>query len=83
MKKRKTITKLIGLDTSSSCSGYSIFINGIYSNSGILNYKNEKNSNKRLQEMCIALLSFLDKEKHSVRGIGEMPAHRVLLQLLL
>ncbi len=69
MKKRETITKLIGLDTSSSCSGYSIFINGIYSNSGILNYKNEKNSNKRLQEMCIALLSFLDKENPDIIAI--------------
>lgn len=69
MKKRETITKLIGLDTSSSCSGYSIFINGIYSNSGIFNYKNEKDSDERLQKMCIALLSFLDKEHPDIVAI--------------
>ena len=50
------------MDTSSSCSGWSIFIDGEYSNSGVINCKKIKNTQERLGIMCSALLSFLDQE---------------------
>lgn len=57
------------MDTSSSCSGYAIFINGVYLDSGVFNYKKQKNSNQRLQKMCTTLLSFLNKEKPDIVSI--------------
>lgn len=72
IKKIIMSTKLIGLDTSSNCSGWAIFIDGEFCSSGAINCKKEKNSDIRLQQMCLELLSFLNKEKPDIVAI-EMP----------
>lgn len=66
-------TKLIGLDTSSSKSGYSIFINGEYMNSGVIDWHTEKNSDIRLHKMCISLLYVLNQEQPNI-VVAEMTA---------
>ena len=66
-------TKLIGLDTSSSKSGYSIFVNGEYTNSGVIDWHTEKNSDIRLYKMCISLLYVLNQEQPNI-VVAEMTA---------
>ena len=58
--------KLMGLDTSSSKTGYSIFVNGEYSSSEVIDFHKEKNSDVRLNKMCISLLYTLNKEQPNI-----------------
>lgn len=61
--------KLLSLDTSSSCSGWSIFLNGEYSKSGVFNLKKIKSSDERFKEMCTILLYTLNTEQPDIVGI--------------
>lgn len=61
--------KLLSLDTSSSCSGWSIFLNGEYSNSGVFNLKKIKSSDERFKQMCTILLYTLNTERPDIVGI--------------
>ena len=54
------MTKVIGLDTSSNSTGWSIFIDGEYSKSGIIDCGSIKDTQTRLKKMCSTLLSFLN-----------------------
>lgn len=60
------MTKLISLDTSTSCTGWCVFINGTYSKSGVIDKKKIKDGKLRLKEMCSAILSFIAKEKPDI-----------------
>jgi len=61
--------KLLSLDTSSSCSGWSIFLNGEYSSSGVFNLKKIKSSDERFKQMCTILLYTLNTEQPDIVGI--------------
>lgn len=43
--------KIISLDTSSSSTGWAIFINGKYKSSGVIDLKDIKDTNVRLKTM--------------------------------
>lgn len=60
------MTKLISLDTSTSCTGWCVFKDGIYIKSGIINKKKIKDGKIRLREMCSALLSFINIEQPDI-----------------
>ena len=47
--------KLLSLDTSTSSTGWSLFINGKYKVSGILNLKNVRNASERMKQMVIEI----------------------------
>ena len=55
------MNKLLSLDTSSTCSGWCVFIDGVYTQSGVINLKKEKflDGNSRLEKMCKELLNLL------------------------
>lgn len=57
--------KMISLDTSSSATGYAIWINGILKDSGVINCEKEKNENneEHIKRMFLTLYNFLKKEK--------------------
>lgn len=89
IKRRQIIiTKLVSLDTSSSCSGWAVFINGEYLNSGVFNYRKEKDGEERLKKMCINLLSFLNKEDPNIIAVEctvvsrNVQAQRTLTKIL-
>lgn len=52
---------LLSLDTSSTITGWAIFKNGIYKESGILNWEHIKNTEERLQIMYIDILQHIQK----------------------
>ena len=57
-------TKLCSFDTSSSATGWCIYINGEYQKSGVFDLNEFKDtSEERLKYMCTLILNFLDKEK--------------------
>ena len=69
--------KLIGLDTSSSCTGWSVFLNGEYSGSGIINLKSFKGTGQeRMDEMCISISRLLEREHPDIVVVEETAATR-------
>lgn len=56
------MVKLLSIDSSTSCSGWATFINGMYNTSGVIDCKKIKDNDTRMKEMCTSLLSLLDKE---------------------
>lgn len=61
------MTKLIGLDTSSSITGYSVFESGEYMNSGVIDLKKYKGTGQeRMDEMCISIARILEKENPDI-----------------
>ena len=62
------MTKMLSLDTSSTCTGYAEFINGKLSDSGIIDYRKSKlESDERLLQMKFAIVELLkEKQPHIV-----------------
>lgn len=58
MKECKTIS----IDSSSSCSGYAVFINGVYDHSGILDSSKIKDGELRMKNMVSEIFELLNKE---------------------
>lgn len=77
------ITRLISLDTSSTKTGYAIFNNGQYKESGLINldtseckkkYKN--NSDKRIKDMCLKVIELLENTKPDILVIEKLNVGR-------
>ena len=54
------LTKMISLDTSSSCSGWALWEDGMLTEHGIIDLKYAKDSDRRLDLMCGSLISLLN-----------------------
>lgn len=66
MKKDKIIT-LLSLDTSTTSTGWAIFKNGKYQDSGVIDkFKKEKNGYKRLELMVKELLENIEQLKPDI-----------------
>lgn len=52
---------LLSLDTSSTKTGWAIFKNGLYKESGVLKWGHVKNTEERLQLMYIDIIQHIDK----------------------
>ena len=66
MTKKKTTT-LLSLDTSTTSTGWAIFKDGIYQESGVIDdFKKEKNGYKRLELMVKELLSDIEQLKPDI-----------------
>ena len=52
--------KLLSLDTSTSSSGWALFVNGKYKDSGVIDLKKVKNTSERLKTMIIKLRALID-----------------------
>lgn len=69
--------KLIGLDTSSSSTGWSVFLNGLYNSSGVINFKKFKGSGQeRMNEMCISIIHLLERERPNIVAVEETAVTR-------
>ena len=61
MTKEK-ITTLLSLDTSTTSTGWAVFQNGVYQDSGVIDkFKKERNGYKRLELMVKELLSNIEQ----------------------
>ena len=64
---KKKITTLLSLDTSTTSTGWAIFKDGIYQESGVIdNFKKEKNGYKRLELMVKELLLDIEQLKPDI-----------------
>ena len=82
------ITKLISLDTSSSKSGYAIFENAVYKKSGVINLdtyeckkKYKGNSDKRIKDMCLAIIELLKEERPDIIVIEKLNVGRNMISV--
>ena len=60
MNKKKEVT-LLSLDTSSTKTGWAVFKNGIYKESGVLDWSHVKETEDRLQIMYIDIIQHIQK----------------------
>ena len=75
--------KMISLDTSSSKTGWAYFENGKYKKSGVLNFdtneckkKYKGNSDKRIEDMCLAVINLLKEYKPDIIAIEKLNVGR-------
>ena len=67
--------KFIAIDPSTTSSGYAIFIDGKLFDYGAIDYSKIRDSEKRMNEMGISLLSLLSKEKPNAVYIEKPDGH--------
>lgn len=72
----KKITTLLSLDTSSTSTGWAVFINGEYVRSGCIDLKQIKDINVRLPEMIRRIYSLIDDEFPDIIVTEEMVVPR-------
>ena len=75
MAKKKKV-KVLALDTSSNKTGWALFTNGKYAESGVIDLHKHKNSEERIKEMCLSITSLIfDKSPNHV-VIEQLPSTR-------
>lgn len=75
--------KMISLDTSSSKTGWAYFLAGKYKKSGVIDLdtkeckkKYQNNSDKRIEDMCLAVLELLQKHQPDIIVIEKLNVSR-------
>ena len=83
---RRKDTVMVSLDTSTTITGYAIWINGVLDKSGIIDHSKEKNIEKRIEYMVNAIYGLIKKSDIVVIESTKVPrgvsAQRYLTQLL-
>lgn len=77
-------TGMIALDTSTTKSGYAYFVNGRLEDKGVVDCSKEKNTDIRIEDMCIGLVNLLKKYKPDIVVIEKPPfinSPQTLIQL--
>lgn len=73
-KKKKW--KVLALDTSSNKTGWALFVNGKYAESGVIDLSKNKNAEDRIKKMCFSITTLIfDKSPDDV-VIEQMPSTR-------
>lgn len=70
------LCKTISLDTSSSETGYAIFLDGEYSSSGVLVPSKQAKGQEKMDEMCRKITSFLSDESPDIVIVERMSVGR-------
>lgn len=70
------LCKTISLDTSTSETGYAVFINGKYIRSGVLNPEKNLAGQNKMDDMCRKIISFLNQELPDIVIIERMSVGR-------
>ena len=66
------MTKLLSIDSSTSATGYAVFINGEYSHNGCIDLHDIKTSSVKLSTMITKLYSLIKQEKPDIVVVEEM-----------
>lgn len=56
---RKKKVKVLALDTSSNKTGWALFINGKYAESGLIDLSKNKNVEERIKKMCLTITTLI------------------------
>lgn len=75
MARRKK-RKVLALDTSSNKTGWALFINGKYSESGVIDLHKEKSVEERIKKMCLATTTLIYDKSPTEVVIEQMPSTR-------
>lgn len=73
---RKNKTKVLALDTSSNKTGWALFINGKYSESGVIDLSKNKNAEDRIKKMCLSITTLIFDKAPNVVVIEQLPSTR-------
>lgn len=74
MKKKSR--KVLSLDTSSKVTGWALFINGKYKDSGTIDLHKNKDSLSRVKDMCLTIAKLIKDKKPTEVVIEQMPSTR-------
>ena len=77
-------TRMIAFDTSTTKSGYACYENGVLVDKGVIDYSREKDTEIRIENMCIALVEMLKKYKPDIVVVEKPPfinSPQTLIQL--
>ena len=58
--------KLISFDTSTTSTGYAIYLSGEFNRYGLLDFKHIKNSEERIKEMILKIYEVINNEKPQI-----------------
>lgn len=82
------MTKLISIDSSSTKTGFAIFENAIYQRSGVIDLdtssdkkKYKGNSDKRIEDMCLAIIKLLKEEQPNIIVIEKLNVGRNMVSV--
>ena len=70
------MTKLLSIDSSTSATGYAVFINGKYTRSGCIDLKKTRDINQRFPEMIERIQYLLNSEDPDIVVVEEMVVTR-------
>lgn len=73
---RAASCKLVSLDTSSSETGYAIFLNAEYHDSGVLQSDKKLKNQPKMDDMCRRIIRLLKAEKPDIVAIERMSVGR-------
>ena len=66
----------MALDTSSNKTGWALFINGKYSESGVIDLHKEKNVEERIKKMCLSITAIIFDKAPTEVVIEQLPSTR-------
>ena len=75
------ITRLISIDSSSSKTGWAVFDNGEYQESGLIDLSKEKDSDHRIELMCKKIIQLLKEKSPSIVVIEKLNVGRNMVAL--
>lgn len=73
---RKKKIKVLALDTSSNKTGWALFINGKYAESGLIDLSKNKNTEERIKKMCFSIATLIFDKSPDYVVIEELPSTR-------
>ena len=73
---RKKKVKVLAFDTSTKKTGWALFINGKYAESGLIDLSKNKNVEERIKKMCLTITTLIFDKSPDHVVIEELPSTR-------
>lgn len=73
---RKKKVKVLAFDTSTKKTGWALFINGKYAESGLIDLSKNKNTEERIKKMCFSIATLIFDKSPGYVVIEELPSTR-------
>lgn len=73
---RKKKIKVLALDTSSNKTGWALFINGKYAESGLIDLSKNKNVEERIKKMCLSITNLIFDKSPDIVVIEQLSSTR-------
>lgn len=73
---RKKKVKVLAFDTSTKKTGWALFVNGKYAESGLIDLSKNKNTEERIKKMCFSIATLIFDKSPDYVVIEELPSTR-------